>query len=215
MNISILCSDPRHPVNQPLLEWQAVMSREGHHIVIRHKKNELSGGDILFLVSCSELITDTDRKKFKAVLVIHASDLPEGRGWSPHIWSIVSGKNEIDVCLLEACDPVDTGPVWLRDRFSLAGYELLDEINQKLFAVELRLMTKLVAEFETIVPVRQRDDKNSYYRERTQLDSRLDPSKSLAQQFDLLRVVDSERYPAFFEYRGQRYILTIEKSDDE
>jgi methionyl-tRNA formyltransferase len=36
----------------------------------------------------------------------------------------------------------------------------------------------------------------------------------LAEQFDLLRVVDSERFPAFFEYRGRRYKLKIEKDDD-
>ena len=36
-------------------------------------------------------------------------------------------------------------------------------------------------------------------------------------QFDLLRVVDTERYPAFFDCRGRRYIVKIEKavSDEE
>ena len=40
-------------------------------------------GDILFLISCSERIGDAYRQKYRHVLVLHASDLPKGRGWSP------------------------------------------------------------------------------------------------------------------------------------
>jgi spore coat polysaccharide biosynthesis predicted glycosyltransferase SpsG len=36
---------------------------------------------------------------------------------------------------------------------------------------------------------------------------------SIAEQFDLLRVVDPEHYPAFFDYRGKRYIIKMEKAD--
>jgi methionyl-tRNA formyltransferase len=39
--------------------------------------------------------------------------------------------------------------------------------------------------------------------------------KTIAEQFDLLRVVDNLRYPAFFDHRGKRYRLTIKKADDE
>jgi methionyl-tRNA formyltransferase len=38
----------------------------------------------------------------------------------------------------------------------------------------------------------------------------LDPQKSLAEQFNILRVVDNDRYPAFFEWNGRRYNLKIE-----
>ena len=33
---------------------------------------------------------------------------------------------------------------------------------------------------------------------RTPADSEIDPGKSILEQFNLLRIVDSERYPAFF-----------------
>jgi hypothetical protein len=52
----------------------------------------------------------------------------------------------------------------------------------------------------------------SFYKKRTPGDSRLDPQKSLAEQFNLLRVVDNDRYPAFFEWNGRRYNLKIELS---
>ena len=51
----------------------------------------------------------------------------------------------------------------------------------------------------------------SFYPRRKPDDSRLDPSRTLADQFHLLRVVDNERYPAFFESCGSLYTLRIRK----
>ena len=215
MNISILVSDPKHPVNASLKEWRDIMVGFGHNVSIYHRKSELIGGDILFLISCSEIIGADVKKKFRASLVIHGSNLPKGRGWSPHIWSILSGDNVIDVCLLEAADSVDTGAIWLRDKFYLEGHELLSEINQKLFEVELRLMSRAVDEFDSIIPIPQTGDFETYCKRRTPEDSKLDPYKNIAEQFDLLRVVDSERYPAFFEYRGRKFRLKIEEMEHE
>jgi len=103
------------------------------HDTALHDKAELQRGDILFLVSCSQLVQDLDRDKFNNGLVLHASDLPKGRGWSPYIWSVLEGTSQITVSLLEANDPVDTGAIWLKEKFDLKGHELLSEINEKLF----------------------------------------------------------------------------------
>ncbi len=180
-----------------------------------HDRAELPGGDVLFLVSCSQIIRDSERQRYKTTLVLHASDLPKGRGWSPHIWSILHGAKQITVCLLQADDPVDSGAILLKTVISLEGHELLPEINEKLFAAELLLMTEAAEGFEKIVPIPQAGDPGPYLRMRTPADSRLDPSRTIAEQFDLLRVVDSQRYPAFFDYRGKRYLIRIEKSDYE
>jgi hypothetical protein len=50
------------------------------------------------------------------------------------------------------------------------------------------------------------------YPRRRAFDSRLDSEKSIAEQFDLLRIVNNDDYPAFFELNGKRYVLRIEKS---
>jgi methionyl-tRNA formyltransferase len=213
VKIEILTSDPQHPVVRRLGEWQAVMRDAGHDVSIMFNRSDLTGGDVLFLVSCGQLIGDAERSLFRAVLVLHASDLPNGRGWSPHIWSIVNGESRIVVCMLEARDPVDSGPVWLRTEFDLDGHELLPEINEKLFVAELALMTDAVERFDEFVPVPQEGDPGGYMIKRTPEHSRLDPDRSIAEQFDLLRVVDNVRYPAFFDHRGHRYILRIEKAD--
>ena len=51
MNLSILCSDPRHAVVPPLHEWMQAMDREGHRATLCFDKAQLAGGDLLFLVS--------------------------------------------------------------------------------------------------------------------------------------------------------------------
>jgi methionyl-tRNA formyltransferase len=53
----------------------------------------------------------------------------------------------------------------------------------------------------------------TYHPRRTPAMSELDPHKTIAEQFDLLRVADPDRYPAFFHFRGHRYVLKIEKAD--
>jgi methionyl-tRNA formyltransferase len=214
MKISILCTDDRHPVMPHLESWKETMQSRGHEVLLTDSKSLLPGGDILFLVSCSELIIEKERSRYYAVLVLHASELPKGRGWSPHIWSILNGENEIEVCLLEADDPVDSGDVWLRQSFALEGHELLPEINQKLFATELSLMTQAVEQFYLITPEAQRGDPGPYLRKRIPLDSRLDPYKTLAEQFDLMRVADPDRYPTFLDFRGKRYLIKIEKVEN-
>ncbi|MNN55926.1 bifunctional UDP-glucuronic acid decarboxylase/UDP-4-amino-4-deoxy-L-arabinose formyltransferase [compost metagenome] len=141
--------------------------------------------------------------------------MTEGRGWSPHIWAILSGADEITVCLLEASEPVDSGAIWLKTKFFLEGHELLPEINAKLFAAELFLMTQAVEQFDMIKPCEQESGRSSYLMRRSPKDSQLDPNKTIAEQFDILRIVDPQRYPAFFEYRGKRYVVKIEKIENE
>lgn len=215
MRISILCTDIKHPVVNSLREWVGEMSSRGHEVALVFDKADLHGGDILFLVSCSQIIRDVEREKYRATLVLHASDLPKGRGWSPYIWSILDGSNRITVSLLEAIEPIDGGAVWLKTQFDLEGHELLPEINAKLFIAEILLMTQAVEQFDSIEPMPQIGDPGAYMAKRTPADSQLDPHKTIAEQFSLLRVVDSQRYPAFFDYQGRRYLIKIEKVENE
>ena len=157
-----------------------------------------------------------DRAPYGACLVLHASDLPSGRGWSPHIWELAAGATHITLSLLEAGDKVDTGRVWKKVRISVPPTALWDEINHLLFKAEVELMDFALLNFGRIQPQEQSTDvEPSYFRLRTPQDSRIDPHQNLADQFDLIRVCDPHRFPAFFEFRGQRFALKLEKLNDE
>jgi methionyl-tRNA formyltransferase len=213
MKISILCSDPAHPVMAHLLRWQEAQ-RAVHDVSIFRRRSELPGGDLLFLISCGEMIGPDVRARYRNTLVIHASDLPRGRGWSPLIWQVLEGAREITVSMIEAVNEVDAGPIWRQERLRLEGHELFDELNRLLFDAELRLMDWAVANVRQGAPAAQRADSPTYYRKRTPADSRLDPDRTIAAQFDLMRVCDPVRYPAYFEWRGHRYAVTLTKIDN-
>jgi methionyl-tRNA formyltransferase len=216
MKIAVICTEPTHPVMPWLRRWQSEHQAFGHAVSLLGDRAQAEEGDILFLVSCGQIIGADIRARFRAVLVLHASDLPSGRGWSPHIWSILGGANTITVCLLEASEKVDRGAIWARKKFMLEGHELLPEINAKLFQVELDLMSEAVRDFGRITPQEQSAGLGEpMLRKRTPEDSRIDPHRTIAEQFELLRVVDSDRYPAFMELRGHRYLIKLEKVEEQ
>lgn len=215
MKITLLCSDLRHPVNPYIQSWVKAQAGE-HEVVVVQKKAQLTGGDILFLVSCSEIISASDRAQYKASLVLHASDLPRGRGWSPHIWELVQGAEVITLALLEAEDEVDSGKLWKKTWITVPKHALWDEINDLLFTAEVEMMDYAVKNFGQVKPHVQTDvHQATYFPKRTPRDSRIDVNLSISEQFDLIRVCDPVRFPAYFDHLGQRYILKLEKSNEQ
>lgn len=212
MKISVLCSSKEHPIYPKLRQW---CDEQPHETELINAKSELSGGDMLFLVSCAELISEKVRSDYKHTLVLHASDLPKGRGWSPHIWDLLNGADGLTVSLLEASEPVDSGRIWAKETFKVGSDWLWDEINEALFNVELKLMSFAVNNVGKIAPSAQDDTKGvTYYPKRKPEDSELDIDKSIREQFNLLRVCDPLRYPATFRIHGHKYKLVMEKVDE-
>lgn len=212
-NVTVVCSDPHHPIYPWLNAWA---KEKNTHIInlVQQLSEDTRGGDILFLISCSEIIPETLLQRFKHRLVVHASDLPDGRGWSPLVWQVLDGRQDITVSLLEAVEPVDTGPIWKKHVIRIEPHELADEINHKLFDAELALMDFALDHAETIQPQPQDlSTSGHYFRKRTPSDSQLDPDKTLREQFDLLRICDPQRYPATLTLHGHQYRIVIEKLD--
>jgi methionyl-tRNA formyltransferase len=209
MNITILNSSETHPINDTLVFWIEKNSCD-HQIQLARSKNDLVGGDILFLVSCTEIIDHNERAKFNKSLVIHASDLPSGRGWSPHIWEILNGAKYLTISLLEAVDEVDSGDIWKKVRISIPETAVYQEINQLIFKTELALMDFAIENISKMIPSKQSILNVSYWPKRNPEDSEIDISKTIDQQFNLLRLSDNERYPAFFYKNGKKFKLTLE-----
>lgn len=208
MKISILCSSQSHPIWGALESWRNSNSST-HDIQIVNEAKDLMGGQLLFLVACSEIVTEATRRKFSKSLVIHASDLPEGRGWSPLVWSILSGKENLVMTLLEADDRVDTGDIWHKLSFSIEKWLTFDEITKVVNEKQIELMNWAVNNFDNATPTPQEFVLPVTMKRRSPMDSELDPNKSLADQFDLLRICDPLRYPARFSFRGRNFKLIL------
>lgn len=215
MNITILCSDETHPVNRYLDVWLN-NTRHRRTITLVRSRSELTGGDFLFLVSCSELIGVEHRRKYRYTLVLHASDLPKGRGWSPHIWDIIEGGESITLSLIEAEDKVDTGRIWLQRKIPVRKTALWDEVNHLLFTAEIEMMDEALSTYNAIIPHAQDEEKvPTYHPRRTKQNSKIDTLANIKDQFNLIRMCDPQRYPAWFEIEGQKFKLFLEKIEND
>jgi len=114
--------------------------------------------------------------------------------------------------LLEAVEKVDSGPIYRKIWMEFNGGELLDELREKQAEATLDLCRNFVDHYPASARggVPQQEEESFFTRRRPE-DSELNPQESFAQQFNLLRVADPERYPAWFQHGITRYVLSIKR----
>ncbi len=105
----------------------------------------------------------------------------------PHVWSIIQGAESIVLSLLEAQDKVDSGNIWKKLVIPIPRDALFNEINEALFLAEEQLLDFAVSNFYSINPEPQSEDVATYYAKRTPEDSRIDPARSIEEQFDFIK----------------------------
>lgn len=191
-----------------MIDWTEL----GHHVYWAHHIEDLPPADFCFLLSFSQVLPDSVRALFRHTLVVHESDLPKGKGWSPLSWQIVEGQNRIPVTLFEAVDRVDSGPIYAQRWIDFVGHELVDELRTSQAEATLSLCRWFVACYpKSAALAREQVGVESFYPRRDPANSMLDPNMSIADQFNLLRVVDNERYPAYFLWRGHHYEIMVSR----
>lgn len=199
----------------PFIDEMAKRLRKKHHnVACLHKAEAVTKSDILFILGFFKIVPASILQRNKTNIVVHESALPKGRGMSPVTWQILEGAQEIPLTLFEAVEKVDAGKIYLRGIVPLRGDELLHEIRQGVAREMVRLCETFVSKYPAILNSgTDQSGPSNYYPWRKPEDSRLDPDKSIADQFNLLRTVDNEAYPAFFTHRGSTYVLKIEKKN--
>lgn len=205
-------SDANSWMNGYILPFIQQLEQEGPAITWVHKADEIPAGDLVFYLGCGQVVSPAILQRNSHNLVVHESSLPKGKGWSPLTWQILEGLNDIPITLFEATEHVDSGVIYMRDIMHFKGTELVNELRDVQARTSIRMCHEFLKRYPNIVVqgIKQQGE-STYYARRRPEDSRLDPDKTLREQFNLLRVVDNEWYPAFFELAGERYILKIEK----
>ena len=187
------------------------LQQRGHAVRWIHEPAQLAPGDVCLLLSCGRLLNTEELAMHRHNLVVHESDLPRGQGWSPLTWQILEGASSIPISLFEAVADLDAGPIHLQTSINLNGTELVNEWRQLQAEATINLCLQWLDNYQDLInSAHPQTGEPSHYRRRRPADSRLDPERTLAEQFDLLRVVDNDRYPAFFDWRGRRYGLLIQ-----
>ncbi|MCY4328608.1 MAG: formyltransferase family protein [Endozoicomonadaceae bacterium] len=152
---------------------KAQIEKLGFSVVLCRKAQDVSEGWLCFLLGCIHLMPSTILNKNKHNLVVHESDLPKGRGFSPITCQILEGVNEITVSLFEAKAGVDEGDIWLQESIKLNGTELRSEWEQIQGKITIKLCLRFILEYENLSPVIQVGEPTCYPRRRPG-DSKLD-----------------------------------------
>ncbi|MFT7086873.1 MAG: methionyl-tRNA formyltransferase [Rickettsiales bacterium] len=212
MKITII-SEPNTWFEKYNIVLSDALSELGHAVNIISEIEQIESGDILFALSLYKLIKKEYLSKNRHNIVIHESDLPAGKGWSPLSWQVLEGKNNIIFSLFEIDEKMDNGNIYFKDELILIGVELNDELRELQAKKRIEMCLKFVNSFpwKSFPQI----GAESFYKKRGKDSSLLDVNKSIADQFDLLRIVDNEHYPAFFNFRGKKFKLKIENYDED
>jgi methionyl-tRNA formyltransferase len=191
----------------------ALSKKLGNIPIFNNHVDIKSNYDVIFILSYHEIIPQEYLKKSKHNLVVHESALPKGKGWAPLFWQVLEGKNEIPFTMIEASESVDGGSIYMQENLKLIGNELNAELRHKQAELTIKMCLKFINNYEKYkTPVPQSGDE-SFYRKRNKKDSELDVDKTIKDQFSLLRLVDNESYPAFFNINGKKYKIMIYKNE--
>ena len=182
--------------------------RPNHNVSVCHCKSEIQKGSFLFLLGCTKLLPPEYLDLNQHNIVIHESNLPKGRGWSPVSWQVLEGKNKIPISLFEAGHDVDSGDIYIKDEIILKGNELLPEIKQMQGRKTIEMVINFLDNWTELSPFPQTGEA-TFYRKRSIRDDKLDINKPLKLLFNQLRIADNEKHPAWFEMNGKRYQLKI------
>ncbi len=213
MRLSILIDSPESwfiPYGEDLMSR---LKAVGHNVTLVHSARDLPPGDCAFLLSCSRIVNAEVRSRNKHNVVVHASKLPEGRGFAPLMWQILEGRNEIWLTAFEAVEQVDAGDVYWQEAVRFDGHELHDELRDVVGRKVVELAERFVTNYP--LPASPQSGTATWYRRRAAADSELDPSKPLRDLFNQLRTASNANYPAFFRIhigdKEHTYTLKIEE----
>lgn len=208
MKINLLLDTPDSFLLEHIDRLIEKLEEKGHTVSFFDNHKKIIKGDMLFLLACKTILKKKELALNKNNLVIHPSKLPEGAGSAALVWKILEGDKKIYLTLFEANEDIDKGDIYLQDYINLEGHELSDEIRFKQANKTLDMVLTFVDHHKNIKSNKQ-EGKRTYYRKRRPEDSELDINKTIQEQFNLLRVCDNNRYPAFFKYKDQKYTLKI------
>lgn len=150
-----------------------------------------------------------DAGQFGNIVVLHSSNLPEGRGWAPIYHAFSEEKQEYVISAIYAADKVDAGKVIMRARFPMQSDYTASFIRNVDEELSLLMLYKILQKWPDgkFSSTHQMGD-GTYRARRSLKDNEVDLDKSLKMLLPHLRGVESNS-PAFFFYNDVKYLVEI------
>jgi len=161
--------------------------------------------EYVFFFHWSEIVIDPIYKKYKCV-VIHTSNLPDGKGGSPLQNQIMDGVVQSKVNALEMKKEVDSGGVYSSRPITLQGS--ISDIYFTIADISVNLISDCI---EGCVPIPQITGGKKFKRN---LNNEIDFTKDLKSINDFIRMLDGPGYPnSYLEIGNYRLSFTRSRLD--
>jgi methionyl-tRNA formyltransferase len=168
-----------------------------------------ANNSVLFMLSCVKLVSKETLSKSDANIVVHASDLPKGKGFSPLQWQVREGAESIVLTLFEAVKDVDAGDVYFKTALPFTGTELLVDLRKAMALKIVDMCKDFILNFSKFHSKPQIGEV-TFFRRFIESDDELDINKTISELMNQLRSSDFEKYPPYFYYKGKRFYMRIE-----
>ena len=166
--------------------------------------------DICLILSYYKKIKPIYLNRCKHNLVVHESNLPNGKGFSPLYWQILNNKTNITFTLFECSNKIDGGNYYIKKKFKFSSHLLYEQIKQRQMTCALNLINIFIRlKKNNKLKLYYQKGKESFYRKFRETDSKIDIDKSIKSQIGKLRTRNNELFPSYFIYKNKKFKLKI------
>ena len=204
--------DPKNNWIEKSIKKRFSKNTKKYIFLVSTNKKRFLNFDILFILGYTRFLSSNFLNKNSLNLVVHESDLPKGRGLAPVQWQLLKNKKKIPIKLFKVNQKIDTGDIYEHDYFFIKKSDLDNEIRFKQALATIKIIENFLRKYPRVKSSKQKG-KASYFKKRNPKDHKLDVNKSLKANFNLLRISNNEKYPAYFNLYGKKYIIKIFKSE--
>jgi methionyl-tRNA formyltransferase len=213
LKVAFLIDKNNNWIENRIYNFQKSLKKSKFFSKVFKDYRRINNYDLVFILNFTKILNNNFLKKNKLNLVIHSSNLPEGKGFAPMQWQILKNKKYIYNSLIEAVKKVDSGKVYLKEKMFFKGNELYDDLREIQSESTIQLIKKFLKKYPNITPKKQLG-KSTYFKKRNIVDSELNISKNIKSLFPLMRIANNNKWPLFFKYKNIKYILKIYKDEN-
>ena len=150
-----------------------------------------------------------DAESIGNIVVMHSSNLPEGRGWAPIYYTFKEKKDVYTISGVIANNEIDAGEIVIRASFPIYGNYTATYARKVDEEISLMLIAKIIENWPDGKLVgKEQIGIPSYRSRRTTQDNKVNLTDSLIDILPHLRGVE-DNSPAFFVLDGHKYFIKI------
>ncbi len=140
----------------------------------------------------------------KACINIHASLLPKLRGASPINQAVIQGEKRTGVTTFIMDEGMDTGDILLKVEVEIGDDETAGELHDRLAQAAREIAVRSIADFDSIVPIKQDESKATYSGKMKKVDGRINWTRNAVDIRN--RVRGCAPWPSAFTFHNGKFL---------